>query len=206
MNYTIKLIDYNINEDIINHRLNICDKDFTTIIFANRFNNPINNVDFPNQIKKIVFGKLFNQVLDKIKFPNDLEELYFGDNFNQEIFLVKFPENIKVIRFGYNFNQLVDNIIFPESLEILEFGYEFNQSLKNIQINSNSKIILNGISLKSLENLPNNLKYLEIYNIKEPLKNLPITLEKIFCKYCTNNILEKSKIPFNCSLVINKIE
>jgi hypothetical protein len=49
-------------------------------------------------------------------------------------------------------------------------------------------------------NFPNSIKYIKLVLLKEPLLNLPFSLEKITidkgCKCC----LEKSKIPFGCEI------
>jgi hypothetical protein len=53
--------------------------------------------------------------------------------------------------------------------------------------------------------LPNNLVYLELDEIREPLTNLPSSLELIIIKRNSEHI-NKSKLPFNCIIHIGKYE
>ena len=65
--------------------------------------------------------------------------------------------------------------------------------------------IQNGINISKL-NLPYSVKFLNIERLRNPLLNLPFSLEKITinkgCKCC----IDKSKIPFNCEINIIKEE
>jgi hypothetical protein len=55
--------------------------------FTNKIS--INNIKFPDSIKRIQFGYYFNQSIENIKFPDSVKSIQFGLCFNQPI------ENVK---------------------------------------------------------------------------------------------------------------
>lgn len=177
------------------------------ICFNNSFNESLDNIIFPDNIKIFVFARYYNKPIDNIKFPNQLEKLFFSGDFNQNIDNVNFPETLTYIFFGNCFNQPLHNVKFPKSLYALEFGTDFNQALNINNLNN-----LNIIKLSHNENsipintLPTNLKRLYIGMLKKPIETLPPNLEFIDIWSNENNNLEKSKIPFGVKVFLEEQE
>lgn len=103
------------------------------IKIGNHFNQPLNNIKFPDSIKYINFGYCFNQPLDNIKFPDTLQTIILSHNFNKSLDNVKFPESLKTLVFGKKFDKPIDDIKFPNSLQKIIFGCQFNRSFKNVK-------------------------------------------------------------------------
>ncbi len=201
MNNQILVITKEATYDIYNNDFKNSNKIYDTIIFGRRFNKSILNIEFPNSIKTILFGSFFNQPIDNVKFPENLEKLCFGDNFNQEVNNLILPKNLKILKFGYHFNKSLDNLVLPEKLEILELGLDYDLKLTNLKIGYLTKIILYNDSKNTLNNLPVDLKFLEVNYLSEPLKNLPFMLEILYYKNSDEDYINKSKIPFGCHIL-----
>jgi hypothetical protein len=102
------------------------------LTFDNGFNQPIDNIIFPDDITTICFGESFNQSLDKVKFPMSLKKIFFSKNYNKPIDKVKFPESLESIWPGCsplysiknaNFMKFIKNISYcPESVPS-NYGY-----------------------------------------------------------------------------------
>jgi len=110
---------------------------------------------------------------------NDKNKIIFDDDFNDSLEDIILPNHITHITFGYYYNQSLENVKLPNSLTHITFGHDFNQSI--------------GI-------LPDSMQYLEFFELKKPLLDLPVTIKElcILCDYKNN--LDKSKIPFDCKV------
>ncbi len=104
------------------------------LIFGDGFNRPLEDFEFPPQLKMLKFGYLFNQPVERCRFPSSLEDITFGTEFNQPIMGLNMPESMRNLRFGLRFNQPVEDYIFPQKLEFLSFGRKFNQSISRIRL------------------------------------------------------------------------
>ena len=127
--------DHNFNEDprIILNGNDSRVSGIVSINFGTNFNQPIDNVVWPPNLKTLKFGKKFNQRIDGVQFPRSLEMISFGKDFNQPIENVRWTSDLKKLVFGDNFNQPIENVIFPDTLEDISFGKDFNQPIENVQ-------------------------------------------------------------------------
>jgi hypothetical protein len=114
------------------------------------------------------------------------------------------------ITFRYYFNQEIKENVLPNSLHTITFDLYFNQVIKeNVLPKSIKKIglyshciLINNLPLR-IEEVYIMFCYDNIYN--KEVNNLPMTLEKIiindekYLKYIT-------KKPFNCDIIIQKID
>jgi hypothetical protein len=110
-------------------------------------------------------------------------QLFFDTDFNQSIDNIIWPSSINFIKFGSLFNQPIDKVKWPDTIECIIFGRNFNQSI---------------------DNLPDGLKELVIHTLYKPLLNLPITLQKLEIYFANKDIIQMSKIPFGCKIIIKK--
>jgi hypothetical protein len=174
------------------------------------------------QIDEILFEKILN-------FKN-VRYLYFSCNFD-------YTKNKNLVKLANLQNLYYYKIKFTDN------GYKFYENNNQIHINDNKCVIsiidnkyinqlmhneiykyltsINIIYLKEkniiLSNLPNTLKYLQIYfSLRDKelfedqyINNLPlflefliIILEDIYLFQNINSIVEKIKLPLNCKLVI----
>lgn len=128
--------------------------------FGHWFNQPI---VLTKRIVHLAFGCYFTQ---PIVLSKHIVHLTFGFYFNQPIILTK---HLTVLTFDYGFNQ---PIILPQYLLKLRLGYCFVQSIvltQNITVLS-----LGNGSFCVSDNLPNNIKYLQIGQFFTPsLNNMP---------------------------------
>ncbi len=108
----------------------------------------LEEISFPENIKKIEFGYDFDKRVDWLPNFVCLTECRFGASFNTPV--AQFPPNLKKLVFGATFNQSLKGCLpkklthlvlgsffnkpvedtFPESLLCLKFGCYFNHSLK----------------------------------------------------------------------------
>lgn len=178
-------------------------------VFPNSVNTMLNfvcdddykNIKMPPNLKKIEFFISKNaaykqfQTLPEDFFPNGIKEILLAPNL---ILSDKLPESLEILdlRHYHNSISLGSDFYFPgdklhgkyilENLQHLKIDYVSNYSFIN--------------------NLPSNLKILEIDYLNYSLKNLPIGLEQLVIKYYNQEIhrqnYENSKIPFGCQVKI----
>ena len=154
--------------------------------FIEQFNEQLKKIMIDiNGTMTIIFDYKYNKSLNGTTFPNDLESIIFGYAFNQFLNNVNFPNSLKSIKFGSAFNKSLDNVQFPESLESITFGQSFNQQF---------------------DNLPNTIKCITIFSVKNKLTNLPVSIDKIKFRRFVINIMSKIKIPYGCIIVDNNDE
>ena len=113
----------------------------TNLYFDCDFNQPLDNIKFPESLTNITFDESFNQPLDNVKFPKFLTNITFGDDFNQSLDNVKFPESLKLIIFASLTKRLLN---LPISLEkIIVYDDEYNNLAKS-KIPFGCEVILDG--------------------------------------------------------------
>lgn len=189
-----------------NSQLNISNSNLKILIFNNMFNNKVNNL--PSTLKLIKFGLEFNHQVDNL--PWGIQEIIFGKKFNCQV--DNLPCSIISLTFGDFFNQSVSN---------LPYG------LKNITFKN---IICPQLSCKfnkCLNNLPDSVEILELYNKKysRTINKLPKSLKKFktlsnyaysyfydektnqkkfdtFNKKNIENIIEKQNLQCNIEIII----
>lgn len=147
------------------------------------FNFKIKN--YPKKLKYLKFGICFNQPVDNL--PDKLEYLKFGDNFNQPI--KNLPDKLEYLYLGQCFNHDLD--FLPESVITLEFYYHsmfFSKSLDNLPISLKSLLLsstvydnnnkLSVITTNYYNNLPDNISFLRISNLKN-ISKFPKKINKL---------------------------
>lgn len=148
------------------------------------FNLKIKN--YPKKLKYLKFGTYFNQSVDFL--PDKLEYLKFGNDFNQPI--KNLPNKLEYLYLGQRFNHDLD--FLPESIITLEFDYFyvfFSKSLDNLPFNLkslslSSKIYDNNNKLLSIvtpnyyNNLPDNISFLRISDLKN-ISKFPKKINKL---------------------------
>jgi hypothetical protein len=195
-----------------------------TINFGNSFNQPIDNIQFPKFLRNVYFGNNFNKKIDvladchylnllhlgnsfnqhieNLKLSDEVENIYIGHTFNKSIENFYIPKNLKYLEIGNSFDQDINNLKFTYNLDSLTLGKSFNKSLKNITINTHTYLILKKANLNTINNLPDNLKYLIIENLNYPLLNLPEALVFLEVMDFYYDLHINSKIPCNCILKV----
>jgi hypothetical protein len=194
------------------------------LFFSDWFNKSITNLPkvllsksskssniYLSSIKYITFGHSFNQPVDNL--PDSILGIKFGNGFNQQV--NNLPINLLYLEFGSGFNQSVDKL--PVMLSTLIFFYDgyslrpeyykpsgtSNASkIDSIQLFLNFDWIVCVENTHTLNNLPNNLKTLQInqqYLKKEKINNLPIGLSKLKIPLDSKDIIQK--IPFDCEVI-----
>lgn len=108
-----------------NFPLNCLPNSVEEICFEGDFNQPIDYLPYPNNIKKMTFGFNFNHTIafECLTKLHLLETLIFGYKYNQPIFLMEFV-NLKYLEFGRHFSQNLTQL--PESLIHIKFGERFH--------------------------------------------------------------------------------
>ena len=177
----------------------------THLTFGQNFNKQVDNL--PNSIIHLTFGEYFNQSIDNL--PKSIRHLTLGDYFNQLV--DNLPNSITHLTFGKHFNQSVDNL--PTNLKKLILGNgfiydltcasnlqhigtyhhayicDFNNPVDNLpkQLEEFS-LRYNGCYQHSIDNLPDSVKIIELGYYLQPIKKLPLNLEKIYIreKYISN--------------------
>lgn len=88
------------------------------------YNQPIDNIIFPDNLKTIIFGSEFNQSIDAL--PDTIEHITLGIRFKQKI--NKYPKSLKSLE--NDNNTKLENL--PETLEKLTLGYYYNRPIDNL--------------------------------------------------------------------------
>lgn len=99
---------------------------------TSKYNQPIENVEWPASLQQLAFGSKFNQPIKWVRWPASLQRLAFGKEFNQPIDGVLWPASLQQLEFGYNFNQPIERLMWPTSLQEVLFGWEFNQPIEGV--------------------------------------------------------------------------
>lgn len=131
----------------------------------------------------------FNKSIDNL--PDNIEKLFLGYAFNQKI--NKFPKNLKHLKIWSEFDH---DLYLPEGLDKLDLGFQFNSK---ISLPSSLRYLRLEHSRVDLDNLPVNLKYLEVILDTDEiirLDFLPPDLEylTITGNFDTSNLPSKIKV------------
>ena len=174
----------------------------------------------------ILSSNLLSSVSSKICNLTKLEEIYLNRNLIKEL-----PEEIgdlknlrklilsenKIKTLPANFYNLINleifNIVSNElevisddilKMENLDYIYLRSNKLKYIskEVSQIKEVSIYPDSYDNMNNLAENCEYLRINKLKEPLKNLPITIKEIrlFLPMRVD-----VKLPFNCKLYVDDI-
>ena len=136
----------------------------------------ITNYNKVNDIK-VPYGCIFKCTVNQNIIPNGITHLIFGEFFNEAIRKNDIPNSLTNLTFGDKFNQEIKENVLPNSIINLTFGKRFNQLL---------------------DNLPYSLKSLSLYENKQPLINLPTSLETL--EITNYNKANDIKLPYGCIL------
>lgn len=158
---------------------------------------------YPPNLKKIKFGKDFNERIENL--PDSLEELILGNNYNRLI--NKYPSKLKKLVFGYMYDLPLLNI--PNTIEYLELGFKFSRQIKyplNLKTLI-SKCINNFYPniFIFMNNLPNSIINLEIYNYNFNILKLPENIQSLKLVNYNNYTINKKNIILPDSLKLLEI-
>lgn len=120
-------------------------KKLINISFDYYFNKPVR---LPNKLIKLKFDHCYDQ---PVILPKLLKHITFGKMFSQKVVL---PNKLKVLIVGYNFNQ---TNILPKYLTEITFECVLKKKVRVPE--TVVKIYINQCSRWFIENLPNNLRY-----------------------------------------------
>lgn len=126
----------------------------------------LKNID--THIDFLKFDYKFNKKIIKNIIPTSITKIIFGNDFNTEIDIDVLPNNLVYLEFGNNFNQQIKKGVLPDSLVHLKFGDKF---------------------CKSMENMPNNIKFLKLGDCQKDIKNIPDSVEKLILPNSFNKCL-----------------
>lgn len=195
-----------------------------TIIFGTNFNQSLDNVNLPNELRHIIFGKKFAQSLSNVKFPNTLISIVFEQIFDKTVENVNFPNLLTHLYLKKISMSTFKNLKLPCSLlfimfdekfeQNISFGYDFNQSVANVIFPNTLEIITFGYRFSyPVNNLPYCLNKLYLSTLTCELFNLPTSLNNIYIYHIKENnnirptetsdkkyILNKIKVPFGCNV------
>ena len=186
------------------------------------FNDSLFSVKLPKNLKELILNDKFNARLPSV-LPDGLEKLIFGKEFDFSFNNFVVPQKLKHIKINgkvenkvlfKNLPKTIENI---EVVEYLIFKYHFDfPLLETLIIPSNSKKITINKECKNLKyvkcsatehnynflnNLPDNIKKLEIINgLYVDLINLPNSLEELFINIEPKNI---AKVHGNFAFNLN---
>jgi hypothetical protein len=203
---SLQIYTYNENRLFTNDELKELEK-YEILHLGNEFNQPLDNL--PNNIKHITFitsinsddWGCFNHPLENL--PINLESLdLMSCDFNQSLDYL--PTTLKYFKLylscPFYKENLLDNL--PVNLEHLCLFSNINK----YDISNNSYININENNLFNLNNLPPNLKILEIMpNTYKPIENLPENLETLLLYNNSNNLeldFVPIKLPKNLNLLV----
>ena len=117
------------------------------------FNQPLEDVAFPDGLQHLAFGFYFNQSLQNL--PDSLQSLTVGHDFKQSSESVQLPKQLQIFNFGgtlwphanlqlpstlrklslaKRFNQSLDDMMFPATLAELILAGDFNQPLDGVSL------------------------------------------------------------------------
>lgn len=163
---------------IFNCKIEKYPKKLTFLKFGFHFNQSVENL--PMLLKHLIFGYSFNQQINNL--PQTLEYLYIGQQFNQNLDFL--PNSIITLEFnlkGMTFSKSLDNL--PISLKNLLLSSSYADKIYLDDYNFTPNYISN------LNNLPDNIEYLRISNLKDIYK-FPQKISKLvlFNSYNFSNI------------------
>lgn len=154
------------------------------VLFGDLYGNPVDEIIFPQSLKKLHLVSNYRSIFDNISFPDNLEELRicypitcrftFPDNIKKMVisskreiipFYFKFPKFLEELHIEGNFRGGIINLELPEYLISLSFDYPFNQPVNNLKLPGNLKKLSFGDSFDhSLNDLkiPESLELLSV--------------------------------------------
>lgn len=169
--------------DCFNKKINKLPNKLVKLIINNHKYN--HELKLPKSIKVLTIPKCDDTNLikcKKLKCDNNIENisdnlinlkhLEFTDKFNEPI--SKFPPNLVKLKFSYNFNNKISNL--PQTLKLLDLGNSSEQHINNLCYENIPLLkILRIMSDKKykIDNLPNSIKKLLLYNYNDKLNCLP---------------------------------
>jgi hypothetical protein len=192
------------------------------IIFGDNFNQNIEPNILPQNLYYLEFGKYFKKEIDADILPKNINYLIFKGSYNYliklntlpkkliylfflynkfEIEKYVLPNTLIYIKLGYNYNYEFKKGVLPEKLEYLELGGIYSHVIKEVP--KTLKFLSTCGSKENellLNNLPNTITTLILYNLEVTLNNLPINLKFIKLICYTENTLKLLKLPFGCKV------
>lgn len=100
-------------------------------LYLHKFNQPIDDVKWPDTLKVLYFGDWWDESIVEVKFPDSLEDLQLGINFRGSLVGVEWPRSLKKLYLGA-YNSSLDDVVWPDSLEELDMS-KFSQSIDGVQ-------------------------------------------------------------------------
>jgi hypothetical protein len=156
------------------------------IYFCDKHSIKIDSGSFPSSLRKLVLGNDYNNYFQQMTFPKKLKELHLGKKYEKE--LMYLPENLEILKIQ-NVKTIINKNTIPAKLKKLILDSNNAPTQKNISFIPNtvehlelfkkgeclaiydlsflcelSILKLNYKDYKNIVKLPENIKYLEIYN------------------------------------------
>ncbi|AYV80344.1 MAG: hypothetical protein Gaeavirus35_4 [Gaeavirus sp.] len=180
--------------------------DFTCFISLLLFSlsfKPLKNISkliLPNSVRMMHIST--NQSLVGMTFPTNLRKILFSCCYDYSLENVRFPESLQHIQLG-TIKSCTD-VTLPSSIEHISVRYEAIQK-KLFIFPPSLRILTITTTAESLNDLPNGIEELCIYDVNQRVTNLPSSLQKITVKYMSDaKIIKKfKKLPYGC-IVLNK--
>ena len=95
-----------------------CDREFAlegvTQLEGSMFGECLNHL--PRSLASLIFADGFDQSLEQVTLPSRLQNLSFGNDFNQSLERVTLPSSLQCLSFGHMFNQSLERVTLPSSL------------------------------------------------------------------------------------------
>ena len=106
------------------------------LTFDSKFNDSIDQLIFPQNIKTIIFGDKFNQQIDNVMWPDTLISITFGNKFSYPINRSQFPESFKSFTFSKTYLKHITHTnekIQKQFKEIADATIESDKILKQYE-------------------------------------------------------------------------
>ena len=181
---------------------NVLPKNLKYLQFGRNFNKQINIDVLPENLTHLIFTGTYNYLITYNTLPKNL--IYLAFNFNKyEINEYILPTTLTHLKLGYNYNYELTKDVLPNNLVYLELGGIYSHELKDLPPTLTTLYICGSVENKLvINNLPDIINFLIIYNLQVQITNLSNSIKKIklicyselTCKYL-------DKIPFGCKIL-----
>jgi len=111
------------------------------LYFDEWFQHPPKHIHFPDSLETIIFND-FNYSIKNVKWPSSLKRLTFGDYFNKPISKkVYFPSSLEYLKFGKHFRHSLKKAIFPDSLRELRLSDDYTKCMDKVKLPASTKVV-----------------------------------------------------------------
>ncbi len=181
------------NDDYDKNFLNL-PPNLKVIRFSNNYNQKL--PELPSTLEEIYFGSKFNHQINNL--PSGLIKLFLGNEFSQE--LSNLPTGLKYLSIEIGRSIILDFSYLPETLEYLNtMTYGIDKDNVNYELFSNlpnglKNLVVSNSDYFNLNNLPNSIEYLSLFNLTKIPDRLPSNIKNLTIGFGTfgsnqNNML-----------------